>query len=58
MKIKKSKNGTIKMSAQSPEDSLQLLELVEKMAGRGDDPDRLSLKKRAELEAAKKSISN
>jgi hypothetical protein len=48
MRITKKGRG-IRLSAQSKEDSLHLLEFLESMAGQSNDPDRLSLKKRKEL---------
>jgi len=51
MIIKKSKGGVIKMTAQGKGDSIKLLEILEDMAGRGNDPDRASVKRRQEHEA-------
>lgn len=53
MKIKKLGGGAIRVSAENKEDSLSLLEFLENAAGRGNDSNRLSVKKRAELEREK-----
>lgn len=50
MKIKTSKGGIIRFTAENKSDSIHLLELLENAAGLGNDPERLSVKKRAELE--------
>lgn len=43
MKVKRSKDGSIKMTAENKHDSLDLLKFLERAAGRGDDPNRMSL---------------
>lgn len=53
MKIKKLGGGAIRLTAENEKDSLSLLEFLENAAGRGDDPERLSVKKRKELEMEK-----
>lgn len=50
MKIKKLAGGAIRFTAENKKDSLSLLEFLENAAGRGNDPNRLSVKKRKELE--------
>lgn len=50
MKITRTKGGIIKMTAESKKDSLNLLQFVENAAGRGSDPNRLSLKKQMQME--------
>lgn len=54
MKIKKLGGGAIRLTAENKKDSLSLLEFLENAAGRGNDPDRLSIKKRQELESENK----
>ncbi len=58
MKVKKNKNGIIKMTAESKEDSLHLLEFLENAAGQGENPERHSLKSRAELVDVSKPIDS
>jgi hypothetical protein len=50
MKIKKSKTGNIRMTAENEVDSLLMLELVESWAGQENNPARASIKKRKDLE--------
>jgi len=49
MKVKKYKNGTIKMTATSKRDSLNLLKFLSAAAG-NNDPDRLALIEQKEKE--------